>query len=274
MRHSQLMKSHNQMIEAPNKIPLLIIGNSHSLAIQTSYFSGSVVTASYAEEIHNTYFKLNYLIRILGKRPDTVFMSYDLGLLRYKNFDRQHHQFYWNKFEDPFELSAFSDDGIVFWMTRIFAWAFPYHDGEIEVFDYLFAKKSSLGEEMRGEQKVIGLPDDALREIDEECLNEQISEYGQFYLEQILKLLNDVGSELVLIRFPVSENFYYTHSKCFDPERYYEKVFSESLSQYNHVKVLDFHDLCPDSDFRDSHHLKSGQPRILLTERIVKALKP
>lgn len=268
MRHSQLLKSDEELRKVSKVQKFLIMGNSHSFNIKSEFFSGSINVASYGEEIHNTYFKLKHLLSERKVMPANVILSCDLGMLKDAKIDDQNYQFYWNQYENTFELFFFSENRITFLANRMMGYLFPYWNGEVEVFDYLFADRSTHKIAMlRAQAKIKKFDPNNKRIVESGCLENQFKEPAVFYFNKILDLCKDNDIQLFLIRYPVTESYYFDNSKCFEPDEYYHKL--EELYMGNRdVKLLDYHSYFPDSEFADPDHLKGGAVRQELSKKI------
>ena len=259
MDASQLMKS-DRILNQQKTGFTVIAGNSHTLALQPSVFKNSINIASYGEALHNTYFKLKFLVE-RGSKPRQIILSFDLGALSRPGIDHQNYQYYWNQYEDPWELLQFSGNKIDFVFTRLTSWAFPYLDGEVEVFDYFFSKPAE-GELENLRDKNATVYPAMKRVLTDSCLQAQISPIGEYYLKKIIELCNETGTNLFLIHFPVTKAYYLGQSLCFDPQKYKQQVIERfGLEEPGKIMFIDLHDLYDDSFFYDPHHLKGGQVR-------------
>ncbi|UXP32935.1 hypothetical protein N6H18_03065 [Reichenbachiella agarivorans] len=274
MKSSQLLHSDEIMKSLSSDIDYLVMGTSHSLAVQTTIFPNSSNVASYGEGIHNTYYKLNYIINELSVKPSKVILSCDLGMLKHSDIDHQNYQFYWNRYENHAELLHFAEHPTEFIINRITDYLFPYKNGEIEVFDYFFAKKTTVkNAALRNQNEIKKLSVEEKKVLDSACQNQQISELGQYYFEQIIELCRLHDIELILIRFPVTPHYYYQHSTCFDPELYYDTLTKTFIRSDDQIKLYDFHNIYDESAFADPDHLKGGKIRDNLTRLILDELE-
>lgn len=269
MQESQLIISDGKMNAAHGAYENLVAGNSHGLALQDAVFDQSLNVSSYAETIQNSYFKIRHLVVEKEIKVKRLILSYDLGFLEEIELDNQSYQFYWNKYEVRRELFQFSDAPATFIFNRILAFCFPYKDGEVDAFDYLFATEKSAEAEMLREQTRLGEKATLTRTITDECLQKAIKPSAFYYFQKIIDLCKSQGIELVLIRYPVTPAYYISKSMCYDPEDFYELIALQTSGGMNGVKVLDFHDLYDVRSFRDGHHLNAGEIRVAFS-RLVK----
>lgn len=272
MNSSQLIQSDMAMRNVQKPLKYLISGTSHALALQPEYFENSINISSYAESIQNTYFKLSHLVNEKEIRTENIILSYDLGFLSNVDIDNQPYQYYWNKYENRQELIKFSEDRISFLGNRISTFLFPYKDGEIDWFDFYFAKTTKGGENLRNSKAITKLAPIEKRNLDKECFDKKISDFGLYYFNNIINLCAKNNINLILIRFPVTEKFYFNASKCFKPDDYYKKVKSICFENFNFVKVYDFHNIYSEEYFRDPHHLKKGKIRDDFSEIVIDQL--
>ena len=263
-----MMMDESQLLVADNKMKLnrpfnfLVIGNSHALALQEEQMPNTNNIASYGEQLQNTYFKLEFYLKNNPKPAKGVIMSYDLGIVRRLEIDNQPYQFYWNRYEHRAGLMRYSEKRTSFVLSRLSSLLFPYKDGEVDAFDYLFADQQTRNiASMRDQGKINKLPVDAQRQISEDCIMREISEAGLYYFKQIIKLCKKNDVKLYLVRFPVTPLHQFNLSKCYDPEEFYQRVQVSSFGNSPIVEVLDFHNQYDESYFRDPHHLKGGATR-------------
>lgn len=270
MKESRLISSDAKMKEANGEIEYVIAGTSHVLAIQEKELPNAINIGTYAEAIHQTYYKLHYLLNKEEVSIDNIIFSYDLELLKKSDVDNLNYQYYWNKYENKPELIKFSDSKLDFTLNRIATFLFPYKDGEVDAFDYLSAdEKNTTLANLRDGSSVPTLNPSAKREINDTCLSDQVSSYGAYYFSKIIALCQAKNVRLNLVRFPVTPNFYFNKSNCFSPDEYYERLQKEYLQDKENIFVLDFHDLYDESNFRDAHHLKGGQIRVDFTHELI-----
>jgi hypothetical protein len=264
MKESHLLQTHEKMeiMSAPHEI--IVLGNSHAVAVQEDEFKDLVNLATYGEEIHQTYFRLNYIAREKKLPPKRLILSCDPGWLRDQEIDKQAYQWYWSKFEDE-NLIRFSKSKIDFYSSRILSALFPYMHSEREAFDFLFgdAKKG----EMRVEDPYIARKEiNYNRELSDSCLQAQFSPIGLHYLDKITRLCKAHDIELVLVRFPLTPQYLFEQSSCYEPEVYYSRLIEQI--DYEDLKLIDLHDAFRPEDFRDPHHLKGGEPRQRLSRML------
>lgn len=264
MEESQLIQTHEKMESLDSSPEILVLGNSHALAIQEEQFDDLVNLASYGEEIHQTYFRLNYIAREKKLSPQRLIISCDPGWLRDPKIDDQAYQWYWNNLEDE-DLKSFSKSQFEFHSNRILSALFPYIHSEREAFDFLFgdAKKGDL----RKEDKFIAREKLTVeKQLNDSCLEAQFSPLGMHYLDKILKVCETESIGLILLRFPLTPEYLFEQSTCYDPEAYYSRLME--LINYENVNFIDLHSAFPPDDFRDPHHLKGGEPRQRLSRML------
>lgn len=256
MSQSALYKADAVMNNLSDSVEHLIMGNSHALALQTANIPKAANIATYGEELHHTYFKLNHVINTNKKIPKALILSCDLGLLSDKDVDNQNYQFYWSQYESFTELYAYSKEPIQFSFNRFFDLIFPYRNTEADAFDFFLADESTVkNARLRQKNSIKALDPQESRIVKDSCQQQQISPLGEHFFESLLKLCDKNNIKVYLIRFPVTAHYYFTNSKCFLPEVYYKDIEKQFLSKYSNVYILDFHDLYDKSKFYDPHHL-------------------
>ncbi len=260
MRESSLIQSDIHLQNLPDSMDILVMGNSHAMSINTDLWDGAQNMSTSGEKLHQSYYKLKYLLETRKKHAADVIMPCDLMTLRKESVDHNAYQYYWNRYVDEGELLQFSDHALDFSMHRLLNTLFPYKDGEKDLMDYYFAtEKSKERARARALAKIQPLAPNAQRELSDSCAQAQISEYGRFYLTKIIELCEKHGSRLSFVRFPVTPHYFFEQSSCFDPEEHYRVVQTTFLQQGQTVPMYDFHQAFPLEAFRDPHHLQYGE---------------
>ncbi len=243
------------------QLDLVIMGNSHTFAINADSIQNSIHFGSYAETIEKSFFKLKYLVES-DKEPQRIILSYDLGLLNDKNINLKWNSFYWVKYYDKMEFFEVTDDKLGFVFHLLKAKLIPYADGEIDLVDYYFSDEVPVElENLRNDKK-------ALNQVKAEfdCLDSQLSDIGVHYFKKFVNTCTENGIELILVRFPLTSYFYQSQLYCYDDLEYYDWIKSNCLS--DEIRILDYHNSYADSLFKDPHHLKGGVIRQMFTSKL------
>jgi hypothetical protein len=250
---------------------MLVLGNSHATAVDESMFEQAFNLATYGETLHQTYYRLKWLIEEDGKVPEVVVMSFDLGLLRNPLATKNPNQFYWNRYEEWSRLAEFSQSHPPFYAHRLTAALVPYKNLDVVLFDFLADTSKPAGalRDQKGQP-----PPTPAREQILEGLQRELSEYGDFYFRELLKICKSNGISLFLVRFPVTEQYFSENSLDFEPSAYYAALTEILEEEYPQTTVIDLHNSFPDHEFRDPHHLKGGEPRRRMTTMLKNRMSP
>ena len=253
----------------------VIVGNSHAAAVEAELLPDAYNLASYGENIHQSYYRLNDLLNRKKKTPKRVLLSCDLWFLKNLLSTRDPNQCYWNSIEEWDELSNFADSRWDFYSQRLVSLLVPYKNFDVLLFDYLLAPKQPVGA-MRGQGSAESEePGERSfhREPTEKGLQNQLSDYGIYFFRGILRLCREAEVELFLVRFPVTRAYYYEYSEDYEPERFYAELEKIVESEYPQAQLVDLHDAFVEQDFMDPHHLKGGEPRKRMTLMIKERLE-
>lgn len=260
MRGSSLIQSDRHLQSLPDSMDILVMGNSHAMSINPALWDGTQNMATSGEKLHQTYYKLKYVLETREKRAANVIMPCDLMTLWKETVDHTPYQYYWNRYVDEGELVQFSEHSLDFTMHRLLNTLFPYKDGEKDIMDYYLANEGSrIRAQARALAKIRTLDEGAQRQLTDSCAQAQISEYGRFYLNKIIELCEEHDSRLSFVRFPVTPHYFFEESYCFNPEEHYQTIRETFLQQGKTIPMYDFHDAFPLKAFRDPHHLHYGE---------------
>ncbi|MCP4457506.1 MAG: hypothetical protein GY816_05685 [Cytophagales bacterium] len=263
MSESQLIKADTEMKILPNDTELLIMGNSHSLALLPAHLRKASNISSYGERIHQSYYKLDYVLNS-NIKPHYVVLNYDLGQLRDYSVDNQNYQFYWNNLENLKELLQFSDKRAGFIFNRLISFISPYHDGETEMFDFFFAR----GDTGKLRDKDVDMSEVTTTSMkSDSCLEEQFGDLPLYFFDKLLERIVKEDIQLILVRFPVTRNYFLSQSTCYSPLDYYSRLLSKMINKNDNIRVLDYHDVYNDGYFRDPHHLAGESIRVSFTQK-------
>ena len=266
MSHSHLMQVDRELHSTHPLPATVILGTSHAAALDTAIIPGSLNISGYGEQLHQTWFKYKRLIENRGA-PKRIVISCDLGWLHAHRPDQQAYQWYWNRLEGS-GLIGFAKDRTTYRLKRVAATLVPYMHGETDFIDRYSPT------DVPGVLRDGGFFPPAPQRIPaDSCLNAQTSDYGEWYLRKLLKQCLEDSTEVYLVRFPVTDNYYEYYSRCFDPEQYYRELDLWIYQLGIEPHWIDLHDAFPESDFRDAHHLQAGAPREGLSRRVNVALE-
>ena len=274
MQQSQLLQTE-QVIKGINHgkgLSVVVAGNSHAFAIQPTIIPSTNI-ASYGETLEKTYYKLKYLTQDKDVEIDTLLLSFGLNATNGTGMGMASYSFYWQQYFSFQEYWGFAPDKLEYCYQWVKGWAFPYVDGEFDMYDYYFANQQTIELQKTRASTELTQFDPAIhqRTITDSCLEAQFSEAGMYYFRALLNLLEKENITTYFIQFPVTAHYYFKQSQCFYPQFYFEKI-GGILDQYPNTHLIDLHNLFELDAFRDPHHLNGGLPRDELTKEIKKRL--
>lgn len=252
-KYTLLYRIDAQFVRKLENIRILVAGDSHSrTSFNPDFLENSFVLASGGENIIETYYRLAYWITNEHADIDVVLLPIDLHSFSSFRSERILQPHFWRKYIDFIELSAVTGKPLDYLPIRL-AGEFSYLDGVDETIEVYKYSKGLIhfSELLDGYVAVKSVPEykffpvvqvqDRLEIhfLDHDIFDEQLATY---FLKTINMLAaNDIM--IVLVRYPVSRQYYTMAGKMVDIPAYDRQI--EQLIEGNgiSVTVLDYHDL-------------------------------
>ena len=272
-----------QFVEYQGTMKYLTLGNSHN-CINTHILDSSFNYGSPSENFIQSYYKLKHILEQTGQRPRNLILQADISSFGPKIADRFEYNSYWIRYINYFELARIKGNRDVLskWMEgKFMSYAGNYKDIQLSIFyrikvktleiyngyrphrDYRnFANEPDMQRTAWNKAKLILSP--------EIYLDPSIA----VYFEKILQLCQEYRINVMMIRIPMSKEFYEEESRIVPVDKLYAEV-EEIASRYPvYDRTLDYHDLFFDHPeyFFDPDHLNI-KGADLFTEQLVKDLE-
>jgi hypothetical protein len=255
-----------QFAEYDDKLAFLTLGNSHN-CINTHILDNSFNYGSPSENYIQSFYKLKYILESSGKKPEYLILQADITSFGPKIASRFEYNFYWKKYIDYVELARIKNDRDVLtkWMEgKFISYAGNYKDVQLSI---LYRIKMKNIEMYRGYR-----PHRDFRNFTEEADRQKtawskatmaLSEETYFdpsikiYFEKIFQLCQAHGVKVLLLRIPMSKEFYEEETKIVPADKLYHEVETIASRYPVYIRTMDYHDLYFDHPeyFFDPDHL-------------------
>ncbi len=254
-----------QLESFADSLDILVLGDSHAgNGLDPRLLPGGFNWASGGESYLANYFRLKSLLE-RGVRPETVVLPLDLHSLSSLRSEQIPQGASWRRVISHSELrEAF---GIRYPMVfaRGLLGRAPYvakgtdlvreslRPTVPKVFRGYTPQGSALFSEDRGQESLARIRAEAHL-----LGQEPITEEMRYFLRKILILCDDRGIRLVLIRFPVTREYFQVASALVPPDAYYQAI-AVLVSAYPSALTLDHHDTYWGRNelFQDPNHLNA-----------------
>jgi hypothetical protein len=256
----------NQYAEYNDTLKYLSFGNSHD-CINAYILDKSFNYGSPSENYVQTYYKFRSVLQKYSKRPEQVILFIDISDFGPKISNRFDYTSYWVKYVDFAELARLKHDKdlrINWFAGKFCSYAGNYKEMQLTL---LYLIKIGHLDLYRGYHPPRDFRNFA-REKDRRKLarkkaelyftkDDYFDEDMAFYFERLLRLCQDHHINVILIRMPVTKEFFEEASRIVPIDKLYEKA-DKVISKYpNVIHVLDYHDRYFDHPeyFFDPDHL-------------------
>ncbi len=277
-------KNKNSPVINPRS-EILIVGDSHfANGIDPEVLGNATNFSGYGESYIHNFYKLKYVIERKNSIK-TVILPIDLYSLngkRKKNFIVNG---YWGKYIDFIELGKIIGKSIEFFIYKHFDLDFFDYRGEyITIFKSIF--KNSRNKKVGYINNFKGIKNQYFHKnrdrkgekrarrhfLGSNWLDHQLL----FFLKKIIILCKEKKINLVLIKSPLTSN-YYKYATMMVPEKEYYKITNNMIAEFGNPKLIDYHDIFFGKEawkFYDSEHLNKKGAEIftnILKNDLIKA---
>jgi hypothetical protein len=311
MSSSSLVLTTDRMLEQIKKsqVEILVLGDSHpGTAIIPSHFSHNLISwTSAGEKYHHNYYKLKYFLTHC-QRPKVVILPLDIPSFS-SNFSPEKDDFYWVKYMDYFEFGKKKNRTSKFIRKYVKGLFFPYAGESATLYQWLLKDYIDVTKAGFAPSRVQGLDrkknkfkkiaytaqsnsSDAQPYFNDAGAKERQNAaetrvLNQFYkrnffdplkveyFNKILTLCRQANIQLLLVKFPVTLEYYrYVSQHLFSPESYYQKIESIIPKNYIGYHILDYQDIFFDKPglMKDPDHVNFDGAAII-SKRINKKIK-
>jgi hypothetical protein len=243
-----LERTENDFLSNLNNIEILTLGDSHP----QNGFSPEIVQNSFnfssgGENYIHTYYKFKYYIKDFNKL-NTIILPFDMHSFSQYNVDRFINEWYWRKYIDIREWTELVGDGSYFKKT-ITSW-FPVIGNGGDFLNHIL-NKPILAEMYRGQVIEHGnyvFNDTKIKDAKDRVYfmlrdNNLSIEVLWVFFDKIIQLANEKGYRVLLVKYPVSEE-YYNEARAYFPELEKNNKRMISVVEKNkNLKILDYQTL-------------------------------
>ena len=277
--HNLLNNTKDEQFDAyTDTLKYLSLGNSHN-CVNTYILENSFNYGSPGENYIQSYYKLKSILEKSGKRPENVILFADISSFGPKTANRLEYNSYWIKYIDYFELAKIkrNRDILSKWLEgKFFSFAGNYKDIQLT---FIYAIKIGKLELHNGYRPHRDFKNFALEKNKAKQARAKAALYLSkqdyfdkditFYFEKILQLCQDYDINVILIRIPVTREYFEEASNIVPVDELYEQIQMVSANYPNVTYFLDYHDLYFDHPeyFFDPDHL-NPRGSDLFTERL------
>ncbi|MCU0370640.1 MAG: hypothetical protein MUC31_04445 [Bacteroidales bacterium] len=255
-----------QFEEFDSTFTYLAMGNSHN-SINTRILPNSFNYGSPGENYIRTYYKLRYILEQTGRKPEYLLLQADISNFGPKISDRFEYNYYWVRYVDYIELARIkkNKDIMYQWLEgRFFSYAGNYKDLWLSIVYRIKMKEVDMYRGYRAHRDYRNFANVADRQkvawdkahlilSKEEYFDDDI----RTYFEMIMKLCQENGVKVLLIRFPEAKELYEEEAAIVPVDKLYHEIgnIASRFTVFN--GILDYHDLFFDHPeyFFDPDHL-------------------
>lgn len=277
--HNLLNNTKDEQFDAyTDTLKYLSLGNSHN-CVNTYILENSFNYGSPGENYIQSYYKLKSILGKSGKRPENVILFADISSFGPKTADRLEYNSYWIKYIDYFELAKIKRDRDILskWLEgKFFSFAGNYKDIQLTFIYAIKIGKLELHNGYRPHRdfKNFAREQNKIKQARAKA-NIYLSKQDYpdkdivFYFEKILQLCQDHGINVILIRIPVTREYFEIASDIVPVDEMYEQVQVICDNYPNVTHFLDYHGHYFDHPeyFFDPDHL-NPRGSDLFTERL------
>jgi hypothetical protein len=255
-----------QYAEYDGTLTYLTLGNSHN-CINTHILENSFNYGSPSESLIQSYYKLKYIIENTGRKPEILILQADISSFGPKSASRFEYNFYWKKYIDYIELARIKNDWDIpgKWMEgKFFSYAGNYKDIQLSILYRIKMNDLEMYRGFRPHRDFRNFADEADRQKAAwSKANLILSKEGYFdpaikvYFEKIMQLCQVHDIKVLLLRIPMSKEFYEEEIKIVPADKLYQEVETIAKRYPVFSGTLDYHDLYFDHPeyFFDPDHL-------------------
>lgn len=226
-----IFQTENEYQQSKGQKPVLIIGDSHSEeGIDTNILNNAINFSSSAESYLQNFYKLQASIQEAKGTIRVVILPYDIHSFNSKQTDRPiTNRYYWKRYIDFSEVGIKTHKLSEYLQERFLA-EFAYLEGDKAAFDILLSKINRTKEHHGyGIKKINPLFHNPNRNVVSIASRhfeggKALDEVQIEYFLRILRLCEQNNISVVLIKFPVTEDYYEEASRYVDTEAYYGQL--------------------------------------------------
>ncbi|HNS16583.1 MAG TPA: hypothetical protein PKH94_06135 [Bacteroidales bacterium] len=271
-----------QYVDYRGTMKYLTIGNSHN-CINTHILGNSFNYGSPSENFIQSYYKLKHILEEIPQKPQNLILQADISSFGPKIANRFEYNSYWIRYIDYFELARIKEDRDVLtrWLEgRFISYAGNYKDIQLSIFYRIKVKTLEIYNGYRPHRDYRNFANEPNRQIVAWNKAKLLLSHETFldpsiavYFEKILQLCQEKQISVIMVRIPMSKEFYEEESKIVPVDELYGAVEEIACRYPVYEGMMDYHDLFFDHPeyFFDPDHLNI-KGADLFTQRLVKDL--
>ncbi len=245
LSNTVLQRTEEQMQEHGEDTRILFLGDSHpKYAINPKYIQDSFNYSSSGENYFQSFLKFKNITDKELMDLDSLVIPLDFHSFSSYRAERFLNEWYWKDFEGFDEWPEFK--GVKNTVRKIAAARYPVIDNGGEFIKY-FIKRPELAELEKGWQRGVG--DYSLAKNKEVIVKKRFDEQfkdsnyiNDFLFEYFLRIIDLAKEEnikVVLLKYPITEDYYFKFDKEMGSEESFYGQFEERLKDKD-VRILDF----------------------------------
>ena len=264
LKNTTLERVEMQLNDRKDDIRIMFLGDSHPLtSINPRFINNSFNFASGGENLFLNYFKFKKILEDDEFKIDVVVIQTDLHTFLFRDdvewatFDSYPN--YWRKYVSIIDIyhlrQKFSLNDAIMWEINSLI---PFIGQDEQFIDFLGMSEEDRIKGFDARELIDGMQ---VRKDKFEWANESkrykkanrtaidhfidfgkistISDSKIDYFQKILDLAEEQGLQVVLIKYPITEEYYNLSKKYIDNELYYDRIFSITR-EYCNVYLLDY----------------------------------
>jgi hypothetical protein len=244
----------------------LAMGNSHN-CINTHILENSFNYGSPSENYVQTYYKLKYILEHSGKKPVNLLLQADISSFGPKISSRYEYNSYWINYINYFELARIkqSKDILTKWLEgKFFSYAGNYKDIQLSILYRIKIKKLEMYRGYRPHRDFRNFANEPDKQkVAWNKANLILSKESYLdstmciYFEKILQLCDKNNIRVILVRLPMSKEFYEEETRIVPADKLYADIEKIASGYTTYYGILDYHNLFFDHPeyFFDPDHL-------------------
>lgn len=258
MSSSVLVVVDREFYAGHSDLKTLVIGDSHpQTAVVPEILGDSFNFCSSGESYIQTYYKLKSIVETGARKFDTVLLPVDLHSFSSYRTDRINNSYYWVKYIDFLELGLYKGEVVSFLGKYMEGRFFPYA-GKTEHLEQFFTglmrgrTTIKKGFAMRSGDFTESRDMIAVARERAEFHLKDVDYYDEdlvYYLEKLLRLCLDNGIRVVLIKYPVTREYYVEAARLAPVEEINNNI-DDIVDRHPEVLLLDYQDA-----YLDNAHL-------------------
>jgi len=267
MANYQLKRQDTEFYSSHSDLQYLIMGDSHSGAgLNPDIIENAYNFASPGENYIQTYYKLKYVLNNGSRKIDTIILPADIHSFSSYRSDRVvgMPDCYWLKYVDCIEVGLHKGKLPKYILNYFIGRFFNYTGHMNNILGFIFCEQETIpmvkgftmfeGDYTQIKRKN---PEAAKRKASYHLKNKNYFDKDLvFYFKKIIELCHSKGIEVIIVKYPVTRDYYLQASRLILIKRLSQQ-FDSLIKQYPGITVLNYRKAFfgKDNLFLDSVHL-------------------